>query len=219
MGDFIVFDGMSLGELSAFLGAVALFIVVGGIFFKRSNFSTKALTYTGLSIALAFVLSYFRLFSLLQGGSVTFMSMFFVTIVGFWFGPGVGLVSAFSYGLLQFAQGAFIVHPIQLLLDYPIAFGALGLSGFFYKMKYGMYIGFVVGLIGRWIAHTISGVFFFYVWAPEGVLGVNLWPWSAGVNATIIFPEMALTLVVLAIPPVRIALEHVRRNILKEVAA
>ncbi|MCL2015029.1 MAG: energy-coupled thiamine transporter ThiT [Defluviitaleaceae bacterium] len=218
MENFIIFDGMTLGELLAFVIAVAVFIAVSSYFFKRANFSTKALTYTGLSISLAFVLSYFRLFSMPQGGSVTMMSMFFVTLVGYWFGPGIGLISAFSYGLLQFVQGAYIVHPVQLLVDYPLAFGALGLSGFFYKMKGGLYIGFAVACFGRFVMHTISGIFFFAMYAPPEISGAGLIAWSATSNAFVIFPEMILTLAVTALPPVKNALAVVKTRVLQETA-
>jgi len=132
--------------------------------------------------------------------------MFFVTFIGFLFGPAVGLVSGLSYGLLQFAQGPMVLHPFQLLLDYPLAFGMLGLSGFFYKITGGLYIGYIIAVIGRFIMHVTSGYFFFGQYAPEGVN--PLW-YSIIYNAGYIFAEAAITLLILLIPQVKKAISHI----------
>ncbi|MCL2170268.1 MAG: energy-coupled thiamine transporter ThiT, partial [Defluviitaleaceae bacterium] len=145
------------------------------------------------------------------GGSSTPMSMFFVTLVGFFFGPAIGIVSGVAYGFLQLVQRASIIHPMQLLLDYPMAFGMLGLSGFFWKIKGGLYIGFVVAVIGRWLIHTIAGWLYWIGFATPG----SLWA-SIVYNSTYIIPEMVLTLVIIAIPPVRNALNHVKRRIAED---
>jgi len=208
----------ALTDLGAFITLVigaALFLVISGLLFKRANISARVLSYAGLSLAIAFVLSYFRLWQMPMGGSITPMSMFFITFIGFLFGPAVGLVSGLSYGLLQFAQGPMVLHPFQLLLDYPLAFGMLGLSGFFYKMKGGLYIGYIVAVTGRFVMHVISGYFFFGQYAPEGTH--PLW-YSIIYNASYIFAEAGLTLVILVIPQVRGAIMHVRNQVLNSPA-
>ena len=63
--------------------------------------SVKQLTFSAVGIALAFVLSFIKVFTLPTGGSITFLSMFFVVLIGYWFGLRVGLVAAIAYGLLQ----------------------------------------------------------------------------------------------------------------------
>jgi len=198
-----------LGAFLTLIIGVVLFLALTGFLFKRSNISTRVLAYAGLSMAIAFALSYFR-FSWPMGGSVTPMSMFFVTFIGFLFGPAVGLVSGLSYGLLQFAQGPMVLHPFQLLLDYPLAFGMLGLSGFFYKAKGGLYIGYIVAVFGRFVMHTISGYFFFAQYAPDGM---NPMWYSITYNAGYISIEAALTLIILVIPQVKNAVAHVKNQI------
>ncbi|MCL2396469.1 MAG: energy-coupled thiamine transporter ThiT [Defluviitaleaceae bacterium] len=205
-----------LGRFITLLIAALLFIVVVGRFFKKAKFTTATLAYVGLALAIAFVLSYFRLYQFPWGGSVTFMSMFFVVLIGLWFGPTVGLVSAFAYGLLQLAQNPMIFYPLQLILDYPLAFGALGLAGFFRKMKGGMYIGFVVAVFGRWVFHTLSGYFFFSQWAWEGW---NALPYAMAYNAIYLGAEMILTLVIISIPVMRHALDHVKNRVVTAGAA
>ena len=202
-----------LTDLGAFITlviGVVLFLVLSGFLFKKSGISTRVLTYAGLSLAIAFVLSYFRLWQMPMGGSITPMSMFFVTFIGFLFGPAIGLVSGLSYGLLQFAQGPMVLHPFQLLLDYPLAFGMLGLSGFFYKAKGGLYVGFIVAVFGRFVMHVISGYFFFAQYAPEGMH--PLW-YSIVYNASYIFTEAAITIVILLVPQVRSAIAHVKNQV------
>jgi len=200
-----------LGALIMLIISVTLFLAISGYLFKRADISTRVLTYAALSLAVAFALSYIRLWPMPMGGSVSPMSMFFVTFVGFLFGPAVGLVSGLSFGLLQFAQGPLVLHPFQLLLDYPLAFGMLGLAGFFYKAKGGLYIGFIVAVTGRFVMHTISGYFFFAHYAPEGMN--PLW-YSITYNAAYIYAEAAITIVVLLIPQVRNAIKHVKNQAL-----
>ncbi|MCL2856066.1 MAG: energy-coupled thiamine transporter ThiT [Defluviitaleaceae bacterium] len=196
-----------LGQIITFIFAASLFFLVVGGMFKKMKLGAKAMAYAGLAMSIAFMLSFLTIFRMPWGGSITPMSMFFVSLIGFMFGPVVGIVSGVAYGLLQLVQRASVVHPIQLILDYPMAFGALGLSGFFWKAKNGLYIGFVVAVIGRWAMHTLAGVVFFGQWAWEGW---NPLPYSMAYNAAYIVPEMVITLIILVIPPVRHAIERVR---------
>jgi len=196
------------GQMLAYLVAVSLFFVVVGQMFKRAKMSLRAITYAGLAMAIGFILSYITLFSMPFGGSVTPMSMFFVSLVGFWFGPAVGLVSGLAYGLLQLVQRPTIIHPIQLLLDYPLAFGMLGVSGFFWKHKNGLVLGFMAAVTARWVIHVLSGAWFFGHFAPEGW---NPWPFSMVYNALYLFGEMALTLLVLLIPALRHGVHVIKR--------
>jgi len=194
--------------VTAFVAAL-LVIAIVGFFFKRSKFTVRALAHVGLALSIAFILSYFRIYQFPWGGSVTLMSMFFVSLIGIWFGPAIGLVSAFAFGLLQLAQNPQIFYPLQMILDYPLAFGALGLAGFFRKAKNGMYIGFVVAVTGRWFFHTLSGYFFFSQWAWDGW---NALPYAMVYNALYIYVEMIITLVMISIPQVRSALDYLGRR-------
>ena len=59
----------------------------------------------------------------------------------------------------------FIIQ-IQGLIDYPLAFGALGLAGLFRKYPI-LGVGIAIG--GRFFAHFLSGIIFFSSYAPEGL--------------------------------------------------
>lgn len=171
------------------------------------RFSAKQLSFCAISIALAIVTSFIKFASLPMGGSITLFSMFFVCFVGYLYGAKVGLTTGIAYGILQLILGPYIYNPIQLLLDYPLAFGALGLSGFFRNTKHGLQIGLVVGMLGRYIMHVISGYVFFAAYAPEGM---NPLVYTLGYNATYILPEMIATIIIVSLPPVTNALNQVK---------
>ena len=150
-----------------------------------------------------------------MGGSVTLMSMFFICIIGFWYGPAIGIVAGISYGFLQLAQNPQVIHPVQLFLDYPLAFGMLGFSGFFNKTKHGLYIGFLVAATGRWLMHALAGYFFWTrMWPPAGWDNVMLY--SMVYNAGYIYAEAGITLVIALMPAVRNALNHVATLVKQE---
>ncbi len=133
---------------------------------SKRKFSTKILAEIVVFVSLATVLSYINIFSLPQGGSVTAASMVPILWLALRRGPKVGLFAATLYGVVQFALGPYIFHPAQVLLDYPIAFGLLGLAGFFQNRPF---IGVSLGIIGRFVAHFFSGIIFFAIYAPEGM--------------------------------------------------
>ena len=97
----------------------------------KKNWTVKMLVEGGLCIALAFVLGYIKLFSMPQGGSVTAGEMIPIIIFALRHGSLPGIVVGAVYGLVQMLFGGSIFHPIQAILDYPVAFGVLGLAGIF----------------------------------------------------------------------------------------
>lgn len=178
---------------------------------SNSKFSTKQLVFCAMALALATVISVvIKLPSLPYGGSVTFFSMLIICLVGYWYGPTVGLITAVAYGVLQFITGPYFLHPIQVLLDYPLAFGALGLSGFFSNKKHGLMYGYIAGVAGRFLFHEISGFIFYteYVGDAHGNLLAMIA--STTYNLSYLLPEMIATVILLAIPPVANALAKVK---------
>ena len=169
-----------------------------------SKNKTKQLVFSAMAIALATVISVvIKLPSLPNGGSTTLFSMLIVSLVGYWYGPVTGLIAAFAYGILQFITGPYVVHPAQVILDYPLAFAALGLSGFFQKKKHGLLIGFLTGAFGRFFFHMVSGLIFYttYVDSLSGNVAA-IWA-STLYNLSYILPEVILTVILLFLPPVQ----------------
>ena len=133
---------------------------------KRKMSDTRSIVYGAISIALSFALSYAKLFKLPQGGSVTFASLLPLMIYCCMFGTRRGLIVCAIYGVLQALQDPFIIHPMQFLLDYPLAFGLIGVSGIF--MEKGVFkdkkvvaflLGGVLAVVLRYACHVCSGVF------------------------------------------------------------
>lgn len=212
-------DGsVKLTSIGVILVAICIFalIIIPAITNKRNKenkktLTTKQLTYSAVALALAMVCSMIKFANLPMGGSCTLCSMLFIALIGNWYGPYVGLTTGFAYGLLQ-----FIIEPIfytlpQMLIDYPLAFGALGLAGFFANQKHGLQIGYIAGVIGRYIFAVISGVIFFGAYAPEGTPAII---YSLGYNATYLIPETIITLIIISVPTVSKALGTVRKNAL-----
>ena len=194
------------------VSAVLLFaaLILGAKIASRGKpVTAKKLAFSAAAIALAMVTSMIKLFHLPMGGSVTLFSMLFVTLIGYWYGPVVGLMAGVAYGLLQFIIDPYIVSLPQVLVDYIFAFGALGISGFFSKRKHGILIGYISGCLGRFAFAVLSGVIFFGQWAPEDM---GPWKYSIAYNGTYIGAEAALTVVVLLIPAVSRALELIKRQ-------
>ncbi len=146
------------------------------------NSKLKTLVEASLSVALSIVLSYFTVFRMPQGGSVS-LSMLPLLIFslrrGGWHGMAAGAVT----GLLHILLGGYIVHPVQALLDYPIASGALGLAGFFGDKKL---LGIITSASMNLLSSILSGVIFFASYAPKGV---NVWLYSLAYNSSVVIPE------------------------------
>lgn len=168
---------------------------------------TKKLVFSAAAVALAMVTSYIKLWEMPMGGSVTLLSMLFICLIGYWFGPKYGLLTGIAYGLLQFIVDPYFVSLPQVLFDYPLAFGALGLSGFFSNKKYGLQIGYAAGVLGRFVFSTISGVIFFADYAPEGMHPLV---YSAAYQGSYLGVEGIVTLIIISLPPVVKALKVVK---------
>lgn len=206
---FVTEDG-GLTTAGCVITAVVVFvllIVISALANKDKKVSAKQLAFAAVALALATVCSNIKLFRLPMGGSITLFSMLFVTLIGYWYGSAVGLMAAVAYGLLQMIFGAYVVSLPQLLLDYPLAFGALGLSGFFSEKKNGLIIGYLVGITGRFLFSVLSGVVFFGMYAPETMSPLV---YSAAYNGSVMYGEGILTIILLMIPAVKSAMATVK---------
>ena len=167
---------------------------------SSSYTKTRIMVECALMIALGTILANIKIYELPNGGSITLFSMLAATLTGYFCGPKWGLTSGVALGLLNLIIDPVILFPLQVLLDYVLAFGCLGLSGFFSNKKNGLYIGYIVAIIGRFICSFLSGFIFFGEYAPEGMNPV--W-YSFLYNIFYIGGEGVLTLLVLALPPVK----------------
>lgn len=192
---------------------IALLIASSLIIGKREKkVSAKQLAVSAICVALAFLTSNIKLFSFPFGGSVTLLSMLFICVIGYWYGFGAGILTGVAYGFLQMIVDPYVLTLPQLLVDYPFAFGALGLSGIGYhfdkKHKYGgLLIGYICGVLGRYFFAFISGWIFFgeYAWKGWGAVAYSL-----AYNGAYLGAEAAITIVIIAIPYVQRAFKNVK---------
>ena len=191
------------------IAAVCAAFLARGVQSQKRPMSAKTLAFCSLSIALAMVTSNIKLYHFPFGGSITLLSMLFACLPGYFYGLGTGLLAAAAYGILQVMVDPYILFPLQLLVDYPLAFGALGLSGLFANSRHGLIKGYIAGILGRYVFVVLSGWLFFgeYAWEGWGAL-----PYSLAYNGAYIFSEAAITIVILLIPAVSRAFATVKQQ-------
>ena len=199
--------------------------------------TARRITESAMLLAIAIVLELLsKIFIPEQpfGGQLTLVSMLPVVLIGYRHGTRWGLVAAFTYALLEmaigmktvsaaflpgyFGDGTMILKALTMcLLDYILAFTALGLGGIFRnrikKPNVGLMCGSIVALAGRYVCHILSGYILFSGWAEwfftqEGFpawgaqLAENLspvglgWVYSLVYNGMYMIPEIILTAVV-----------------------
>jgi thiamine transporter len=169
---------------------------------KKINFTTKLITRIAIALALAVVLDFFKIYRMPQGGSVTLGSMVPIILISLWYGPEIGMLTGMLYGIISLILGPWIVHPLQVILDYPLAFLLLGTSGFFRNNKY---LGTSLAVVLRFISHVLSGVIFFGEYAAPGQSPLM---YSMIYNGSFLGVELIICLVLVALLPVAQLKKH-----------
>jgi len=150
---------------------------------------TKRLTESAMLLAVAIVLELVsKMFIPEQpfGGQLTVVSMLPVVLISYRHGVKWGFLAAFTYALIEMVMGASTVTAafqpgyfgdevmllnalIMCVLDYLVAFTALGLGGIFRnRIRHpgvALMCGSLVALGGRYLAHIASGYILFAGWA------------------------------------------------------
>lgn len=191
-------------NMSAPAAAALITCIVIGIClvaFGRKGWNTKTLAYAALSVAVAFILSCIRLYRMPMGGSIVLCSMLPLIAFSAAFGFGKGLCACVAYGLLQIAQGAWIVHPAQGFLDYIAAYACLSLGCVAPKLalpeRYRIPAACILAALARYAVHVISGTVFFASDALDA--GMAPFAYSALYNL-FLAPEAVLCAVLAAMP-------------------
>ena len=174
---------------------------------------TKRLTESAMLLALAIVLELVsKLFipELPFGGQITLVSMLPVVLISYRHGVRWGLVAGMAYAMMEmllgaknvaaafqpgyFGDGRMIVNAlIMCLMDYLLAFTALGLGGCLRnrveKPGLGLMLGSIVALSARYLAHIFSGYILFSGWAVWFFTQDGFPAWGASLVASL-SPEM-----------------------------
>ncbi len=161
------------------------------------KYNTWRLAEAGIVIALFLILKQVKVFEMPMGGSITAGAMVPLLIFSFrWDGLSGVFVCAVA-GVMDFILGTkYSFHPVSLLFDYPIAYGMVGLAGFFGKKLAGMLTGTVIGIFGRFACHVLSGVVVFASYTPEGQ---NPLIYSILYNGTFLLPECIISFILVAL--------------------
>ena len=173
------------------------------------NKKTKRLTESAMLLSLALVLevvSKMCIPPLPFGGQVTLASMLPVVLIAYRHGVRWGMACGFGYALMEMALGggtlAAAFQPgyfgdgamlgraaLMVLLDYVLAFSALGLGGctrgFFHKPGMGLMMGSLVALTCRYCAHVCSGYILFGGWAAWFFTQEGFPAWGAALVETL----------------------------------
>jgi len=166
----------------------------------------------GLAVALAIALNalFFLLlpFRMPFGGSLSLI-MLPIVFIALMRGPLAGILTGILVGFSDLMFDPFVISIPQMLLDYPIAYGLVGLAGLFalrkeqqqqrpavQKLIAFAIAGTIIGGLARLAAHVLSGVIFFAQYAPEAQ---NVWVYSIAYNATFMGPNIALVAICTAI--------------------
>ena len=183
--------------------AIVAVLLIGGILLfkmskgqKKTVWSTNMIALGAICMALSIVLSQIRIFKMPQGGSITPASMLPLIIFAYAYGAGPGVTLGVIFGILKCILNPEVYSIPQFLLDYPVAFGVIGLAGLFSAMKndiVGLSAGTVLVCFARFVAAVISGAVFFGEWAPEGMSPLV---YSLGYNGSYMLPECIITVVV-----------------------
>jgi thiamine transporter len=126
-----------------------------------------------------------------QGGSLTPASILPLLIFAYYFDWKKGIIVGLIYSFLQLMQSPQIYHPIQVILDYPLAFTSVFVVGFFKPLgKKGFFIGAVCFGLIRYLCHVLSGSIFFGAWDT-----IDSWTFSLIYNSYVLI-DLAITLVI-----------------------
>ncbi len=185
----------------AWLIVLALVVLAIALFRAgKARWDAKVLAYAAMVIAISSVLSAIKLFKMPQGGSITPVSMLPVIAFALAFGPARGALVGCAYGMMQLLIDPSIYHPVQVLVDYPLAFAALALGGFMEKTPLPKALklpaAVVIGSLGRLAMAVLSGVVFFAEYAGEQ----NVLIYSTVYNFTYLGWDALFCLIVAFIP-------------------
>lgn len=154
--------------------------------------------------ALSVILGYVKFGAIwAMGGSISLV-MVPIFVMMYRRGWKVGIVTGLIVGVLHLLTGGYVVHPVQLVLDYPLAYALLGLGGIVLlnrdssqRLTISTIIsGIVIGASLRFVSHFVSGIIWFGMYAPDG-MAVPVY--SFLYNISYLLPEMILTLVVIVL--------------------
>ena len=203
------------GYAIAIIAGIVLFLAA--IYFAGKNsekkkLTTRQLVFCAVAMALAFVTSYLKIFTLPWGGSVTLCSMLFIVLVANWYGVGTGITVGLAYGILQFIQEPYVLSFFQVCCDYILAFAALGVAGFFAKSSHGLVKGYIAAVIARGAFHALGGYLYWMDYMPSNFPKALTSVYPIVYNYSFLLAEAVITLIIISIPAVGKGLARIKQT-------
>ena len=196
----------------AVLGALVAAGVLLGLNAKKIRWDSRSLSMGAMCIAIAFVLSCIRLYRMPQGGSITPAAMLPLIMFMVACGPLKGFIVGCVFGLLKLLADPYIIHPIQLLMDYPLAYGAMILGCLALPMplkdQWKLPVAVLLACIARWFMSVLSGVIFF----AESAGDQNALIYSMVYNLSYMGPDALVCVLVACIPGMSRLVKMIRKK-------
>ena len=181
--------------VAALVVAAALLAASG-----KKTWTSRRLATGAMCLAIAFVLNCIPLLRLPQGGLITPASLLPIIMFMLACGPLQGFVVGCAFGMLMLIADPFVIHPIQLLVDYPLAYGAMILGCLAAALPVGkpwkLPLAALLAGVGRYVMAVLSGAIFFAEYAGEQ----NAWVYSLVYNISYIGPDILVCMLVACIP-------------------
>ena len=180
---------------------VALFAVIVALSLLGKNLSARTIAMAGITIALSFVLSLFKIVPIAYGGGITIASVVPIAIFAYFYGFFPGLLSGLIFGLLQFISEPYLLTPLTFFLDYALPFIGISLipicKKFVRSETRALILGLTVTYVIDFIFHFFSGIIYFnYGYLIEGIPAGNAALYSLLYNLVYIGPDFAIAAVV-----------------------
>ncbi|MGL4654410.1 MAG: energy-coupled thiamine transporter ThiT [Sarcina sp.] len=183
------------------------FIVFIGVGFAKKKPSLKKMIIIALFAAMAFILSFIKMFELPQGGSINLLPFVPIMLISIFYGITEGMTCGLIYGVLSLITGGHIIGIAEALMDYILASVTLGLAGIVGRdKKPQILIGSIIAVFLSVLSNIISGVYFYGMYAPPEM---NLWWYSIVYNLSSVGIVGILSIVVIMILPIQRLRKHV----------
>ena len=196
----------------AVVAALAASAVILAAASKKVKWNSRRISMAAMCIAIAFVLSCIRLYRMPQGGSITPASMLPLTLFMLACGPLPGFVLGCAFGMLKLIADPWIIHPVQMLVDYPLSYAAMILGCLAavlpVRKEFKLPLAVLLGTVGRYAMAVLSGTVFFAEYAGDQ----NALVYSLVYNLSYLGPDTVVCMIVALIPGMHRLVDMIRKR-------
>jgi len=163
----------------------------------RRSTTTQEMAEMGLAVALGVALNYLSkaIWSMPMGGTLE-LGIIPVLYIALKWGWRDGIIAGLALGFVTMATDWYFVHPMQIVLDYPLPGLVVGVAGLpVFRRGHNWWIGVLTGGVLRYACHVVSGVIFFASYAKDWHMTPLIY--SLAYNAAYVAPSIAIGILVL----------------------